>query len=49
MEFLEEKARQFSPNALHLEVDRGNDAALELYRRAGHADHGRRSMAKWLR
>ena len=49
MEFVEEKARVFGVNALHLEVDRGNDAALELYRRAGYADQGRYLMTKWLR
>ena len=49
MEFAEEKARALSVNALHLEVDRGNDPAVELYRRAGYSDHGRRLMTKWLR
>jgi ribosomal protein S18 acetylase RimI-like enzyme len=49
MEFVEEKARAMGVNALHLEVDRGNDAALELYRRAGYADQGRYLMTKWLR
>ena len=49
MEFVEEKARALGVNALHLEVDRGNDAALELYRRAGYADQGRYLMTKWLR
>lgn len=49
LEFLEEKARALGVNALHLEVDRGNDAALELYRRAGYADPGRYLMTKWLR
>ena len=49
MEFVEEKVRALGVNALHLEVDRGNDAALELYRRAGYADQGRYLMTKWLR
>jgi len=46
--FIEEKARAMGVNAIHLEVDRGNDPALELYRRAGYADHDRFLMTKWL-
>lgn len=49
LEFAEARARELGVNALHLEVDRGNDAAAELYRRAGYASHGRRLMTKWLR
>ena len=49
MEFVEEKPRALGVNALHLEVDRGNDPAAELYRRSGYADHGRHLMTKWLR
>ena len=49
MEFVEKKARELGVNAVHLEVDRSNDAAAELYRRAGYADHGRHLMTKWLR
>jgi ribosomal protein S18 acetylase RimI-like enzyme len=49
MEFVEERARALNVNALHLEVDRGNDPAVELYRRAGYADHGRHLMTKRLR
>ena len=33
--FLEEQAREMGVNAIHLEVDRGNDPGLELYRCAG--------------
>jgi ribosomal protein S18 acetylase RimI-like enzyme len=33
---------------MHLEVSPDNQAALELYRRAGYADHGRYLMTKWL-
>jgi ribosomal protein S18 acetylase RimI-like enzyme len=47
--FAEERARKLGVNALHLEVDAGNDAALELYRRAGYASQGRHLMTKWLR
>jgi ribosomal protein S18 acetylase RimI-like enzyme len=46
--FLEEKAREMGLNAVHLEVDHGNDPALELYRRAGYRDHDRFLMTKWL-
>jgi diamine N-acetyltransferase len=49
MEFLERKARELGVNAMHMEVDRGNEAAAELYRRAGYADQGRHLMTKWLR
>ena len=49
MEFVEERARGLSVNAIHLEVDDGNDPAEELYRRTGYQDHGRYLMTKWLR
>ena len=48
VEFVERKAREMGVNALHLEVDDGNDAALELYRRTGYQDHQRFLMTKWL-
>jgi ribosomal protein S18 acetylase RimI-like enzyme len=47
--FAEERAREMGVNAVHLEVDRGNDAALELYRRSGYRDHARFLMTKWLK
>ncbi len=47
--FVEQKAREMDVNAIHLEVDRGNDPALELYRRTGYIDHNRFLMTKWLR
>ncbi len=47
--FLEQKAREMGVNAVHLEVDRGNDSALELYRRSGYRDHARFLMTKGLR
>jgi ribosomal protein S18 acetylase RimI-like enzyme len=49
MELVEEVARELHVNAVHLEVSKGNDAALELYRRAGYVDHDRYLMTKWLR
>jgi ribosomal protein S18 acetylase RimI-like enzyme len=49
MQFVEERAVELGVNAIHLEVDRGNDAAEELYRRAGYGDHARFLMTKWLK
>ena len=46
--YLEEKAGEMGVNAIHLEVDRGNDPAFELYRRVGYEDHDRFLMTKWL-
>jgi ribosomal protein S18 acetylase RimI-like enzyme len=48
MAFLEKKAFEMGVNAIHLEVDHGNDPALQLYRRAGYQDHDRSLMTKWL-
>jgi len=49
MAFVEQEARKMGVNAIHLEVDRGNDSALELYRRTGYKDHDRFLMTKWLK
>jgi diamine N-acetyltransferase len=46
--FAEQQAKEFGINAVHLEVDHGNDPAMELYRRIGYSDHGRYLMTKWL-
>jgi ribosomal protein S18 acetylase RimI-like enzyme len=46
--FVEQKAREMGVNAIHLEVDRGNDPALELYRRSGYVDHARFLTTKLL-
>jgi ribosomal protein S18 acetylase RimI-like enzyme len=46
--FVEKQAREMGVNAVHLEVDRGNDPAFELYRRTGYQDHDRFLMTKWL-
>jgi ribosomal protein S18 acetylase RimI-like enzyme len=48
MGFVEQEARKMGVNAIHLEVDHGNDPALELYRRTGYKDHQRFLMTKWL-
>jgi ribosomal protein S18 acetylase RimI-like enzyme len=49
MQFVEERAHELGVNAIHLEVDQGNDPAAELYRRAGYDDHSRFLMTKWLK
>jgi ribosomal protein S18 acetylase RimI-like enzyme len=49
MQFVEERARELGVNAIHLEVDQGNDPAAGLYRRAGYDDHARFLMTKWLK
>lgn len=49
MAFVEQEAREMRVNAIHLEVDPGNDSALELYRRTGYIDHNRFLMTKWLK
>jgi diamine N-acetyltransferase len=49
MAFVEHEAREMRVNAIHLEVDPGNDSALELYRRTGYVDHNRFLMTKWLK
>ncbi len=46
--FAEERAREMSVKAIHLEVDRDNDPALGLYRRSGYEDHNRLLITKWL-
>jgi ribosomal protein S18 acetylase RimI-like enzyme len=46
--FLEKSAREMGVHAVHLEVDRGNDPAFELYRHVGYEDHDRFLMTKWL-
>jgi ribosomal protein S18 acetylase RimI-like enzyme len=48
MTFVEQEAREMGVNAIHLEVDHGNDPAIELYRRSGYVDHARFLMTKWL-
>lgn len=46
--FLEKRALEMGVNAIHLEVDHGNNPAFELYKRAGYEDHDRFLMTKWL-
>jgi ribosomal protein S18 acetylase RimI-like enzyme len=49
MQFVEERARELGVNAIHLEVDQGNDPAAALYRRAGYDDHSRFLMTRRLK
>jgi ribosomal protein S18 acetylase RimI-like enzyme len=48
MQYAEDRAREMGVHVIHLEVDHGNDPALELYLRAGYQDHRRYLMTKWL-
>jgi len=48
VQHLEAEAKKLGVNAVHLEVDEGNDPAFELYRRMGFEDHKRFLMTKWL-
>jgi ribosomal protein S18 acetylase RimI-like enzyme len=49
VQFVEERARELGVNAIHLEVDDGNDPAAELYHRSGYQDHDRYLMSKRLK
>jgi ribosomal protein S18 acetylase RimI-like enzyme len=48
IEFAGEVCRAEGIAALHLEVERGNERALGLYRRAGFRDHDRYLLTRWL-
>ena len=48
LEIAEAWCREAGVNALHLEVERHREAALELYRGRGFQDYGRYLMTKWL-
>jgi GNAT superfamily N-acetyltransferase len=48
LEIAEAYCREAGVNALHLEVERHRENAVELYRRRGFADYGRYLMTKWL-
>lgn len=48
LEVAEAYCREAGVNALHLEVERHREPALELYRRRGFEDYGRFLMTKWL-
>jgi GNAT superfamily N-acetyltransferase len=44
----EEICRREGIRAVHLEVDRVNVRAQEVYRKAGYKDHDRYLLTKWL-
>jgi GNAT superfamily N-acetyltransferase len=46
--FAAEVCRAEGIGALHLEVERGNTSAQEVYRRAGFKDHDRYLLTKWI-
>ena len=48
LEVAETYCREAGVNALHLEVERHRENALDLYRRRGFADFNRYLMTKWL-
>jgi GNAT superfamily N-acetyltransferase len=48
LELLEATCRELGVQALHLEVDRANTVAQEVYRRAGYEDNDRYLMNKWI-
>jgi GNAT superfamily N-acetyltransferase len=48
LEVAEAWCREAGVNALHLEVERHREAALELYRGRGFQDYDRYLMTKWL-
>ncbi|HEU5198860.1 MAG TPA: GNAT family N-acetyltransferase [Ktedonobacterales bacterium] len=49
MQFVETACRELGVHALHLEVERHNTAAQQLYRQSGFEDHDRFLLSKWLR
>ena len=48
LRFAEEACRAMGVRALHLEVERANATAREVYRRSGFREHDRHLMTKWI-
>jgi len=48
LRFVERACRELGVRALHLEAERRNVAAQELYRKYGFVDHDRYLMTKWI-
>jgi len=48
LEYMQEVCRSLGIKALHLEVDRVNRKAQEVYHRFGFQDHDRYLLTKWL-
>lgn len=49
LDFLAEVCRAEGIAALHLEVERANTVAQEVYRKQGFKDHDRYLLTKWIR
>jgi len=49
VKFVEEASRELGVNALHLEVERGNEGGRALYSKNGFEGHDRYLMTKWIR
>jgi len=48
MDFVEDSARSLNIRALHLEVVRQNEAALQVYRKLGFKDRESTFLSKWI-
>jgi ribosomal protein S18 acetylase RimI-like enzyme len=48
LRFVEEQCHALGVQALHLEVERHNTAAQQLYRRMGFRDHDRYLLTRWI-
>lgn len=49
IKFIEEQSKRLGVNALHLEVERGNQAGQLLYSKSGFKSHDRHLMTKWIK
>ena len=49
MRFIEIESKRLGVNALHLEVEKGNQAGQELYRKFGFEGHDSLLMTKWIK
>ncbi len=49
IQFIEDYCRAENIKAIHLEVDRTNNAAKALYHKTGFVDHERHFLTKWIR
>lgn len=48
LQLMEQACRKAGVRARHLEVERGKEGAIELYRRMGFVDHARHLMTRLL-
>lgn len=48
LDYIADVCREAGVNALHLEVERANTVAQQVYRKAGFADHNRYLLTRWL-